>query len=195
VNFDVRPLTLEGTNVRLEPLAERHVAGLYAVGRQADDWAYMPRGCFTSEDDCREWVLEALAEEGQVAFAILDRVSGEPVGSSRYLNIRPPHRGLEIGWTWLGRDWQRTPVNTEAKLLLLGHAFEALGAIRVEFKTDERNTRSQAALERIGATREGVLRQHMIVQDGFLRNSVYFSILDDEWPAVKEGLRDRLSGR
>ena len=195
MNFDVRPLTLEGTHVRLEPLAERHVAGLYAVGRQADDWAYMPRGCFTSEDDCREWVLEALTEEGQVAFAILDRVSGEPVGSSRYLNIRPPHRGLEIGWTWLGRDWQRTPVNTEAKLLLLGHAFEALGAIRVEFKTDERNTRSQAALERIGATREGVLRQHMIVQDGFLRNSVYFSILDDEWPAVKEGLRDRLSGR
>ena len=195
MNFDVRPLTLEGTHVRLEPLAERHVAGLYAVGRQADDWAYMPRGCFTSEGDCRVWMLEALAEEGQVAFAILDRVSGEPVGSSRYLNIRPPHRGLEIGWTWLGRDWQRTPVNTEAKLLLLGHAFEALGAIRVEFKTDERNTRSQAALERIGATREGVLRQHMIVQDGFLRNSVYFSILDDEWPAVKEGLRDRLSGR
>ena len=195
MSFDVQPVTLEGAHVRLEPLAERHVAGLFSVGRQAEDWAYMPRGCFASEDDCRDWVREALAEKEQTAFAILDRVSEAPVGSSRYLNIRPQHRGLEIGWTWLGRDWQRTPVNTEAKLLLLGHAFEALGAIRVEFKTDERNDRSQAALERIGATREGVLRQHMIVQGGFLRNSVYYSILDGEWPAVKARLEAKLAAR
>lgn len=195
MSFDLRPVTLEGAHVRLEPLAEHHAAGLFAVGRQADDWAYMPRSCFASEVDCRGWVREALAMDDQLAFAIVDSISGRPVGSSRYLNIRPQHRGLEIGWTWLGREWQRTPVNTEAKLLLLGHAFEALGAIRVEFKTDERNARSQAALERIGAIREGVLRQHMIVQDGFRRNSVYFSILDSEWPAVKARLEARLADR
>jgi RimJ/RimL family protein N-acetyltransferase len=194
VSFDAQPVTLDGIHVRLEPLAENHAPGLLAAGQDPDDWAYMPRGCFAGEQDCRDWIREAEAARDQLAFAIIDRSSGHPAGSSRYLNIRPEHRGLEIGWTWLGRQWQRTPINTEAKLLLLGHAFDTLGAIRVEFKTDARNTRSQTALERIGAVREGVLRQHMIVQGGYLRNSVYFSILDCEWPAVKTRLEDRLAG-
>lgn len=193
MNFEIAPVTLEGTHVRLEPLAEHHAPGLFAVGQAAEGWAYMPRPCFGSEADCRAWVAEALAAPDQLPFAIIERRGNRPVGSSRYLAIRPAHRGLEIGWTWLGRDWQRTPVNTEAKLLLLTHAFETLGAIRVEFKTDERNARSQAALERIGARREGVLRQHMIVQNGYLRNSVYFSILDSEWPLVKAGLEAKLA--
>jgi RimJ/RimL family protein N-acetyltransferase len=110
------------------------------------------------------------------------------------MNIRTDNKSLEIGWTWLGQEWQRTHVNTDVKLLLLGHAFERLGCLRVEFKTDERNLRSQRALERIGATREGVLRKHMIVQKDFSRNSVYFSVIDSEWPEVKERLvqlRDR----
>ncbi len=111
------------------------------------------------------------------------------VGSTRYLNIRPQHRALEIGWTWLGREWQRTSANTETKLLLLTHAFEKLGAVRVEFKTDGRNLRSQRALERIGATMEGVLRQHMIVQGNYRRDSVYFSVIDRDWPTVKERLQ------
>jgi N-acetyltransferase len=116
------------------------------------------------------------------------------VGSTRFLNIRPEHRSLEIGWTWLGQDWQRTSLNTEAKFLLLSHAMERLGCVRVEFKTDARNARSQRALERIGATREGVMRKHMIVQGNFVRDSVYFSIIDTEWPDIKarlQGLLDR----
>ncbi len=110
------------------------------------------------------------------------------VGSTRYLNIRPSHRGLEIGWTWLGSEWQRTAINTQAKLLLLTHAFERLGCVRVEFKADARNERSQRALERIGAVREGVLRNHMIVQSNYIRDSVYFSVIDTQWLAVKERL-------
>lgn len=179
---------LVGERVRLEPLAERHADGLYRQGRRAEDWAYMPRSCFADLEDTRRWIAEALATPGHRPFAIIDIASGEVAGSSRYLNIREAHRGLEIGWTWLGRPWQRSGVNTEAKYLLLRHAFEDLGCIRVEFKADARNSRSQAALERIGATREGVLRQHMVVQGGFLRDSVYFSILDREWPAVKSHL-------
>lgn len=127
-------------------------------------------------------------------FAIIETAKNKVAGSTRYLNFRPDHRSVEIGWTWLGQDWQRTSVNTEAKLLLLGHAFERMGCVRVEFKTDARNLRSQRALERIGATREGVLRQHMIVQDDFIRDSVYFSVLDKEWPAVRDRLTLLLEG-
>ena len=192
MSFEVQPVVLEGRHVRLEPLADAHAEGLYEIGQVEEDWAYMPRGCFASLADCRDWVAEARGQADQQAFAIVDRASGRPAGSSRYLTIRPAHRGLEIGWTWLGRDWQRSPVNTEAKLLLLGHAFETLGAIRVEFKTDERNLRSQAALERIGAVREGVFRRHMVVQGGVLRNSVYFSVVYADWHALREALQDKL---
>jgi len=144
--------------------------------------------------DTRQWIDEANAAPDQLPFVIVETGKDKAVGSTRFLNIRPEHRALEIGWTWLGQEWQRTGVNTEVKLLLMSHAFDRLGCVRVEFKTDARNLRSQRALERIGATREGVLRKHMIVQGSFSRDSVYFSVIDSDWPAVKERLallRDR----
>ena len=186
--MNVQPVTLDGRAVTLEPLSQAHAQGLYNRGREQADWAYMPRACFVDLADTRQWIDEALERPDHVPFAIVETHKQRPVGSTRYLNIRPEHRSLEIGWTWLGRDWQRTAVNTEAKYLLLHHAFERLGCVRVEFKTDARNLRSQKAIERIGATREGVLRQHMIVQDNHLRDSVYYSVLDSEWPRVKEHL-------
>ena len=187
-SLDVKPTTLTGQSVRLEPLAQEHAQGLYNRGREQADWTYMPRTCFVDMADTRQWIDEAYAKPGQLPFAIVETHKNRPVGSTRFLNIRSEHRSLEIGWTWLGREWQRTPVNTEAKLLLLTHAFERLGCVRVEFKTDGRNFRSQNAIERIGAVREGVLRQHMTVQENFLRDSVYFSVLDKEWPKVKAHL-------
>ncbi len=185
----VEPVTLEGALVRLEPLSQAHAQGLYLRGCSAADWAYMPRRCFIDQADARQWIDEALAAPDQLPFAIVANQKDKVAGSTRFLNIRPEHRGLEIGWTWLGQEWQRTGINTETKYLLLRHAFERLGCVRVEFKTDARNLRSQTALERIGAVREGVRRQHMLVQGGFLRDSVYFSVLDSEWPAVSEKLQ------
>lgn len=188
----VRPVVLESGPVRLEPLSQDHAQGLYNRGRSAADWAFMPRSCFVDLADTRQWIDEALAAEGQLPFAIVETGKGRVVGSTRYLAIRAQHRSLEIGWTWLGSEWQRTAVNTRAKNLLLTHAFERLGCVRVEFKTDLRNTRSQAALERIGATREGVLRRHMIVQNNHVRDSVYYSVISDEWPQVRAHLATML---
>ena len=189
---EVKPVVLEGEIVRLEPLEQAHAQGLYNRGRSEPDWAWMPRGGFVDLADTRQWIEAAMAEQNQLPFAIVSRAKGKAIGSTRYLNIRQKHGGLEIGWTWLGPEWQRTGVNTEAKLLLLSHAFETLQCIRVEFKTDLRNLRSQKALERIGATREGVLRSHMIVQGGFHRDSVYYSVIQDEWPRVRGHLRELL---
>ena len=129
----------------------------------------------------------------EVPFVIRTQATGQVIGSTRYLDIRRPHRALEIGWTWLGTSFQRTEANTEAKFLLLQHAFEGLGAIRVQLKTDERNIRSQRAIERIGASREGVHRKQMVLWDGFVRNAVFYSITDDEWPLVKSRFQKRLS--
>lgn len=193
MSMTIGPVVLKGAGVCLEPLSAGHAQGLYNRGRFAADWAFMPRPCFVDLADTRQWIDEALAAPAQLPFAIVETHKGRVVGSTRYLNIRPEHRSLEVGWTWLGRDWQRTGVNTEAKLLLLGHAFERLGCVRVEFKTDARNERSQQALERIGAQREGVLRNHMIVQGDHVRDSVYFSIIDAEWPALKERLEKLLA--
>lgn len=190
----IEPVVLEGTAVRLEPLSQDHAQGLYNRGRGQAGWAYMPRGCFVDLADTRQWVEEALAATGQLPFAIVETARDRVVGSTRFLNIRPEHRSLEIGWTWLGQEWQRTAVNTETKLLLLSHAFERLGCVRVEFKTDARNERSQQALERIGAVREGVMRNHMIVQGNYVRDSVYFSVIDRDWLGVKERLQ-RLKDR
>lgn len=184
----VEPVVLTGETLRLEPLRQEHAQGLYNRGRSAGDWSYMPRACFIDMADTRQWIDEAIAAPGQLPFAIVEKAKGKVIGSTRYLNIRPEHRCLEIGWTWLGQQWQRTAANTEAKLLLLCHAFDRLGCVRVEFKTDARNARSQRALERIGATREGVLRKHMIVQGNFARDSVYFSVIDSDWPRVRERL-------
>ena len=192
---DVQPVTLENRHVRLEPLNAAHAQGLFAIGREAEDWAYMPRPCLGSLEDTRAWIGEALTLQAQgqhFPFVIIDKASGAVAGSSRFLNVRQRDRGLEIGYTWLGRAFQRSPVNTAAKLCLLEHCFETLGLIRVELKTDARNLRSQAAIERLGATREGTFRRHMIVQDGFIRDSVYFSIIDLEWPQIKARLQARL---
>ncbi len=187
--FEVNPVLLKSDSVRLEPLSQVHAQGLFNRGQEVDDWAYMPRSCFVDMADTRQWIDEALQAPGQIPFAIVETAKNKAVGSTRYLNIRPEHRSLEIGWTWLGKEWQRTAINTEVKSLLLSHAFERLGCVRVEFKTDGRNLRSQRALERIGAAREGVLRNHMIVQNDFARDSVYFSVIDREWPDVKDRLQ------
>lgn len=142
----------------------------------------------------RGWIDAAWDRSGgerqrrELPFAILDRASGRAAGSTRYLEIRPEHRGLEIGWTWLGRAYRRTAVNTECKYLLLRHAFEVMGAVRVQLKTDARNLASQRAIERIGGVREGVLRRHMVLADGFVRDSVMFSVTDTEWPGARERL-------
>ena len=194
MSLRVTPVVLRGKEVRLEPLGLIHAQGLYNRGRVEADWTHLPRSYFADLADTRHWIDEALGVEGQLPFAIVETAKDKVIGSTRYLNIRPEHRSLEIGWTWLGQNWQRTAINTETKLLLLSHAFEKLGCIRVEFKTDTRNERSQRALQRIGATKEGVLRNHMIVQDEFVRDSVYFSVISSEWLDVKERL-ERLGGR
>ena len=194
MSLRVTPVVLRGKEVRLEPLGLIHAQGLYNRGRVEADWTHLPRSYFADLADTRHWIDEALGVEGQLPFAIVETAKDKVIGSTRYLNIRPEHRSLEIGWTWLGQNWQRTAINTETKLLLLSHAFEKLGCVRVEFKTDTRNERSQRALQRIGATKEGVLRNHMIVQDEFVRDSVYFSVISSEWLDVKERL-ERLGGR
>ncbi len=187
--------SLRGELIRLEPLSQDHAQGLFNRGRHAPDWEYMPRSCFIDLADTRHWIDEALAASDQQPWAIVENAKNKIVGSTRYLNIRPEHRSLEIGWTWLGQEWQRTGVNTEAKVLLLANAFERLHCLRVEFKVDSRNLRSQRALERIGAIREGLLRKHMVVQRDFSRDSVYFSVIDTEWEEVKRRLALLQEGR
>jgi len=191
-----RPVTLEGRHVRLEPLSLAHQDGLCAVGLDAELWRWAQTSLVTPAD-MRAYIETALAWQAQgtaLPFAILARATGQVVGSTRYANIECADRRLEIGWTWIARAAQRTPVNTEAKYLLLRHAFEVLECIRVEFKTDVLNERSRAALLRIGAKQEGVLRSHMITASGRVRDSVYFSIVAAEWPAVKAGLEGKLAG-
>jgi N-acetyltransferase len=186
--------TLEGARIRLEPLAEAHHAALCAVGLDDELWRWSPKPLLTPAD-MAAYIAFALAERGAgraLPFAIIDRVTGQPIGSTRYGAIEPAHRRVEIGWTWLGQSWQRTAANTEAKYLLLRHAFETLGCIRVELKTDALNERSRAAIRRIGAREEGTLRSHMITASGRIRDTVYYSILDQEWPVVKRDLEARL---
>lgn len=193
----VSPVTLEGLIVRLEPLEERHTEGLARAGADESIWRLMPYGHVTTPDRMAEFVAGMLARAaggGELPFAVVEREAGRVVGATRYLDIRPEHRGLEIGGTWYAVDRQRTGVNTDCKRLLLAHAFEALGAIRVQLKTDARNERSRRAIERIGATYEGTLREVMILPDGHRRSTAYFSILDREWPAVRVRL-DRLARR
>lgn len=186
---------LEGHHVRLEPLSEDHIDGLFDIGQLQEDWAFLPVGAFTSRAETEQWVNQALGlarKELHYPYVLVQPESGALMGSTRYLNVRPRDHGLEIGYTWVARDYQRTAVNTEAKYLLLRHAFEVLGALRVELKTDARNLRSQRAIERLGAQKEGVLRRHMVVQDGFVRDSVMYSITDLDWPGVRDGLLEKL---
>ena len=191
------PVTLHGRWVTLEPLESRHTADLFAAAQDEDIWRYLPAAMPHSLADMQTWTANALAvrNAGQMLpFAIVERTTGRAIGSTRYLDYSAFDRHIEIGWTWLGRDWWRTPLNTECKYLLMRHAFETLACIRVQLKTDLRNERSQRAIERIGGVREGILRKAVIVpKDGHQRWSVYFSILDDEWSSVKAHLEESMT--
>jgi N-acetyltransferase len=194
--MEVNPVVLLGKNVRLEPMTEGHLPGLTQIGAGQPFWDFMLYGNIESEEDMRAWVRDILAraEKGtDLPFVAIHLASERVAGATRYLNIMPKDRGLEIGGTWYGTEFQRTPVNTECKYLLLKHAFETLGCIRVQLKTDLRNERSQKAIERIGAVKEGVLRNHMILPDGRYRHSVFYSIVDTEWPEVKRKLEEMMA--
>jgi RimJ/RimL family protein N-acetyltransferase len=188
--------TLEGSIVRLEPLRPEHRDGLAAAGSDSEIWTWMNRLIPAEEGAFDDWFNARLAASGRAeewCFATISLATGRPIGSSSYLAIRPEHNGLEIGWTWLSPSAWRTGANLEAKLLMLGHAFDELGCMRVEFKTDARNERSRAALEGIGASFEGIFRNHMLVPGVGRRDSAYYSITDDEWPEVRAGLERRLA--
>lgn len=194
--MEVKPVVLTGKHVRLEPMTEEHIPGLAEIGVGQTFWDFMLYGNINTVDDMRNWVLDLLAraEKGtDLPFVAIHLPSGRVAGATRYLNIMPKDRGLEIGGTWYGSEFQRTPVNTECKYLLLRHAFETLDCIRVQLKTDLRNERSQKAIERIGAVKEGILRNHMILPDGRIRDSVFYSILDREWPEVKKKLEEMMN--
>ncbi|WP_351235396.1 GNAT family protein [Streptomyces sp. NPDC002133] len=190
------PTTLTGRHVRLEPLAMSHLGDLFAVGgRDEEVWRWQGGPAPQTQDELggKLGALLTAAERGEfVPFAVIHRASGQAIGWTAYLDIDVPDERLEIGWTWYGRAYWRTAVNTESKLLLLTHAFEELGMGRVQLKTDHLNHRSQAAIARLGARREGVLRRHRRRPDGTWRDSVYFSILAQEWPETKALLGARL---
>lgn len=193
--FEIKPVTLTGKHVRLEPMTLEHVEPLAEIGIGHEFWDFMVYGKMENVEDMRGWVADILvraAKGTDLPFVAVHLASGRVAGATRYLNIMPNDRGLEVGGTWYGLDFQRTIVNTECKYLLFKHAFETLGAIRLQLKTDSRNERSQRAIERIGAVKEGVLRNHMILPDGIIRHSVYYSILDTEWEGVKKRLEERL---
>ncbi len=191
----VEPVTLRGRVVRLEPMAIDHVDALARVGLDPELWRWIPSPVRDARDMHAyvETALEERARGASMPFVIVAQASGEVIGSTRYANIEPVHRRLEIGWTWLTASHQRTGANTEAKLLLLTHAFDTLGANRVELKTDALNAKSRAAIARIGAVEEGTFRSHMVIpwQDR-MRDTVYFSIIRSEWPRTRARL-ERLS--
>lgn len=192
----IEPVTLSGQQVRLEPLSEDHIAGLTEAGSDSALWQFMLYGDLSRPGAMAAWVRDMLARQVRgtdVPFTVIHLASGKVAGATRYLNIDTANRALEIGGTWYAPEFQRTVVNTECKYLLLRHAFEVLGCIRVQFKADSRNERSLRGIERIGATREGVLRNHMILADGSYRHSVFFSIIEEEWPRVKAHLQQLLA--
>jgi RimJ/RimL family protein N-acetyltransferase len=193
--MSIEPTSLTGQVIRLEPLTLAHVPALAVAGRDESLWRYMPYANMGEEHAMHAWVSELLERQTRgtdVPFAVVHLGSGQPIGATRYMDIHPHDRGLEIGGTWYAPAHQRTAANTEAKYLLLRHAFEGLGYIRVQLKTDLRNERSQRAIERLGAVREGVLRDHMLMPDGHRRSSVYYSVLEAEWPAIKVRLEEKL---
>jgi RimJ/RimL family protein N-acetyltransferase len=192
--MQVMPVVLEGAHVRLEPLSRGHLPGLCAIGLEQELWRWIPTPVRTT-DDMAAYVELALKEQANglsLPFAQIEKSAGRVIGSTRYMNIDKTHHRAEIGCTWIGRGWQRTAVNTESKYLLLRHAFETLGCMRVELKTDALNEKSLAAILRIGAKEEGTFRNHMITSSGRIRQTVYFSIVDSEWPGVKSELERRL---
>jgi N-acetyltransferase len=193
--MEIQSVTLEGRHVRLEPLSLDHFAALLEVAIDPELWRWT-LGQIASREDLQRYVDTALGlqREGHaLPFAIVARKTGQAVGSTRYGSIDRTNCRVEIGWTWVARAWQRTPINTETKYLLLRHAFEALGCVRVEFKTDVLNEQSRRALVRIGAKEEGTLRRHIRTESGRWRDSVYYAIVDDDWPAVKRRLEAKLA--
>ena len=193
----LEPLMLEGSFVRLEPMTPNHHAGLSAVGLDPEIWRYTLAMVRTPED-MRAYMDDALRLQlagATLPFVTIERSSGRIVGSTRFGNYDAGNRRIEIGWTWIAPPWQRTAINTEAKYLMLSHAFEKLGCVRVELKTDVLNTPSRKAMVRIGAKEEGVLRKHSLVWNGRYRDSIYYSILDDEWAGVKRELERMLIRR
>lgn len=195
MSFDPRPVLLEGRHVRLEPLAAHHAPGLFAVGQDATVWRWMLTPAFTSLAEVERWIEDILRNQAagtEVAWATVRQADNTVVGSTRFLEIRRPHRALEIGYTWLAPTAQRTAINTEAKLLQLRHAFDDLGAVRVQWKTDERNEPSRRAILRLGARFEGILRQFQTRSDGFVRNTAIYSMIAAEWPEARAQLEARL---
>jgi N-acetyltransferase len=191
----IDPITLTGRTVRLDPLGPQHAADLTNAAGDPAIWKYMRYGVVDTPAKMRVFIDDLLTHQAagtDLPFAVIHLATGNAIGMTRYLNIEPANRALEIGGTWYGSDYQRTSVNTECKFLLLEYAFERLECIRVQFKTDVRNERSQKALERIGCVREGQLRDHMILPDGTIRSSVFYSILVGEWPTVRHQLLEKL---
>lgn len=191
----VERVTLQGQYTRLEPLSEAHIDGLAEIGMGHDFWKFMLYGAMNTKDDFRFFVTDLLEKEKagtDLPFVAIHLPSGRIAGCTRYLNIMPKDKGLEVGGTWYGLEFQRTSVNTECKYLLFRHAFETLKCIRVQLKTDLLNARSQTAIERIGAKKEGVLRNHMITPEGRIRHSVFYSIIDTEWEDVKKRLEEMM---
>jgi RimJ/RimL family protein N-acetyltransferase len=189
-----QPTTLEGAHVQLLPLSIDHHPALCAIGLDKDIWRWMPY-IMETPGDMKNYIQTALAnrEKGtELPFTTTERATGKIVGCTRFMNIDRNHRRMEIGSTWIGKPWQRSAVNTEAKYLMIRHAFEDLGCIRVELKTDALNEQSRNAILRIGAKEEGILRRQLITPSGRVRDTVYFSILDSEWPAVKQRLEERM---
>ena len=186
---------LEGQIVVLEPLAAGHEDGLFAAAQHPEIWTWLaPVG--ESREYFSAWFAASLAESEagrEGVFVTIDRESGKPIGSTRYLNLREAHRGLEIGWTWLDPAMWRTGANVEAKLLMFEHAFGTLGCMRVELKTDARNERSRAAMEALPAQFEGIARKHMLMPGIGVRDSAYYSVIDDDWPEVRANLERRLA--
>jgi N-acetyltransferase len=192
--MEIAPVTLEGRHILLEPLSFSHLDGLTAVGLDEELWRWIPTRV-QSRAEMSEYIATALDEQkrgSSLPFATIEKSTGRPIGSSRYGAIDRTHHRLEIGWTWIAPAWQRTAVNTEAKFLMLRHAFETLKCMRVELKTDSLNEKSRKAIARIGATEEGIFRNHIITWSGRIRHTVYFSILDSEWPAIRLALHQRL---
>jgi RimJ/RimL family protein N-acetyltransferase len=193
--FAPAAVTLTGRVVRLEPLGPEHADGLLLAGHHDALWRVTVQPPLLSADAVARYLEQAadqMARGTEVPFAIVSCETGAVIGSTRWMDIVRPHRRVEIGGTWLAPEAQRTLANTEAKYLQMVQLFEVLGAVRVQFKTDLRNTQSQRALEKLGAIREGVLRRHMVVRDGFVRDSVYYGITDVDWPGVKRRLQERL---
>ncbi|MGG0860501.1 GNAT family N-acetyltransferase [Bacillus pumilus] len=192
--MEITPVVLIGDRVKIQPMEDYHVQELFDAGNNPDIWAHMPMRVQSIEDmkSLVNGALQAREQGSEFPFVIFDKNSGKIVGSTRFLNISIPNRNLEIGWTWLSPTVWRTRINTECKYLLLKHCFETLGTIRVQLKTDSRNVRSQQAIERLGLVKEGVLRNHMVMPDGYLRDSVYYSVIDQEWVLVKDKLESML---